>query len=333
MIGSGELWTYLAPSLVVLAIGLSLAAVVGVAHRPAAGAVLGARRRARRLHHLPLFDPERRAGAADRAVGRLRHQRQDHHPVPVRLLPDGRSTPIRASRTSITSSSRSAARSAAPSGNCGPTSCCPARLPFIVTGLRLAVGRGLIGMVLADLYTAISGIGYLIVRTASTYRGRQDVRADRDARAAGCYAHGTACVSSKLASRRGRRRAIRIDRSKPARRGRDNDQDNRGNDKGGIHHAKKHWLGRGIGLLVLAGCVLAADAGLQRRVGGTARPCARSISACRWRRRTSCTPRLMSPRNLAFSRSAASTPPSSSSKAAARRRRKRRPRRAPRWSR
>lgn len=46
----------------------------------------------------------------------------------------------------------------------------PAALPFIVTGLRLAVGRGLIGMVLADLYTAISGIGYLIVRSASTYR-------------------------------------------------------------------------------------------------------------------------------------------------------------------
>jgi NitT/TauT family transport system permease protein len=45
----------------------------------------------------------------------------------------------------------------------------PAALPFIVTGLRLAVGRGMIGMVLADLYTAISGIGYLIVRTASTY--------------------------------------------------------------------------------------------------------------------------------------------------------------------
>jgi NitT/TauT family transport system permease protein len=42
----------------------------------------------------------------------------------------------------------------------------PAALPFIVTGIRLAVGRGMIGMVLADLYTAISGIGYLIVRTA-----------------------------------------------------------------------------------------------------------------------------------------------------------------------
>jgi NitT/TauT family transport system permease protein len=46
----------------------------------------------------------------------------------------------------------------------------PAALPFIIAGVRLAVGRGLIGMVLADLYTAISGIGYLIVRSASTYQ-------------------------------------------------------------------------------------------------------------------------------------------------------------------
>ena len=46
----------------------------------------------------------------------------------------------------------------------------PGALPFIVAGLRLAVGRALIGMVLADLYTAISGIGYLIVRTASTFQ-------------------------------------------------------------------------------------------------------------------------------------------------------------------
>ena len=46
----------------------------------------------------------------------------------------------------------------------------PGALPFIVTGIRLALGRGLIGMVLADLYTAISGIGYLIVRTASTFQ-------------------------------------------------------------------------------------------------------------------------------------------------------------------
>ena len=46
----------------------------------------------------------------------------------------------------------------------------PASLPFIVTGLRLAVGRGLIGMVIADLYMAVSGIGYLINKAATTYK-------------------------------------------------------------------------------------------------------------------------------------------------------------------
>ena len=46
----------------------------------------------------------------------------------------------------------------------------PAAVPFVVAGLRLAIGCGLIGMVLADLYTAITGIGYLISRYASTYR-------------------------------------------------------------------------------------------------------------------------------------------------------------------
>jgi NitT/TauT family transport system permease protein len=46
----------------------------------------------------------------------------------------------------------------------------PAAVPYIVTGVRLAIGRGLIGMVLADLYTAITGIGYLISRYASIYR-------------------------------------------------------------------------------------------------------------------------------------------------------------------
>ncbi len=42
----------------------------------------------------------------------------------------------------------------------------PSALPFIVAGVRLALGRVLVGMVIADLYTAVSGIGYLIVRYA-----------------------------------------------------------------------------------------------------------------------------------------------------------------------
>ncbi len=64
----------------------------------------------------------------------------------------------------------------------------------------------------------------------------------------------------------------------------------------------------------------------------TARRCARSTSACRWRRRTWCTPPPMWRRRWAISRSAASTPTSCSSRAASRRPRRSRRRRARRSS-
>ena len=35
----------------------------------------------------------------------------------------------------------------------------PSALPYIVTGVRLAIGRGLIGVVVAEFYTSISGLG------------------------------------------------------------------------------------------------------------------------------------------------------------------------------
>ncbi len=46
----------------------------------------------------------------------------------------------------------------------------PSALPYILVGLRLAIGRGLVGIVIADLYTAISGIGYLIVLYANSFQ-------------------------------------------------------------------------------------------------------------------------------------------------------------------
>ena len=57
----------------------------------------------------------------------------------------------------------------------------PGALPFIVTGIRLALGRGMIGMVLADLYTAIFGIGYLIVRAPHYQVNKMFVRSSRSA--------------------------------------------------------------------------------------------------------------------------------------------------------
>jgi NitT/TauT family transport system permease protein len=46
----------------------------------------------------------------------------------------------------------------------------PSAMPFIVTGFRQAISRGLIGMVAADLQTALTGIGYMIVRYSNSYQ-------------------------------------------------------------------------------------------------------------------------------------------------------------------
>jgi ABC-type nitrate/sulfonate/bicarbonate transport system permease component len=169
MIRSGELWTYLWPSLVVLGIGLSLAAIAGVA----IGLLL-----ARYwlldvaltvyitfLYSIPsvALVPLIVLWAGFETTAKVIilfmfaffpmviNTYQGVKSVDPKLIEVGRA--FRCSEWQLW-------------GNI----VLPAALPFIVTGLRLALGRGLIGMVLADLYTAISGIGYLIVRTASTYQ-------------------------------------------------------------------------------------------------------------------------------------------------------------------
>jgi ABC-type nitrate/sulfonate/bicarbonate transport system permease component len=43
-------------------------------------------------------------------------------------------------------------------------------LPFIMIGIRLAIGRALIAVIIAEFYTAISGLGYLIVSNALAFR-------------------------------------------------------------------------------------------------------------------------------------------------------------------
>lgn len=46
----------------------------------------------------------------------------------------------------------------------------PSSLPFILAGVRLAIGRGLVGMVVAEFYTSITGLGYMIVQYANTFK-------------------------------------------------------------------------------------------------------------------------------------------------------------------
>ncbi|HEY7067322.1 MAG TPA: ABC transporter permease [Chloroflexota bacterium] len=46
----------------------------------------------------------------------------------------------------------------------------PSALPFIIAGLRLAIGRGLVGLVISEFYTSIAGLGYMIVKYANSFQ-------------------------------------------------------------------------------------------------------------------------------------------------------------------
>jgi sulfonate transport system permease protein len=169
MIMSGELWNYLAPSLLVLAIGLTLASIVGIA----VGLLLA------------------RFWIADVAFGvyiTFLYSIPSVALVPLIVLWTGYETTAKVvilflfAFFPLAINTYQGVKNVDPklvevgrSFRCSESQLwtnivLPGALPFIVTGLRLALGRGLIGMVLADLYTAISGVGYLIVRTASTYQ-------------------------------------------------------------------------------------------------------------------------------------------------------------------
>jgi sulfonate transport system permease protein len=169
MLRSGELWTYLWPSLVIFAVGLTIAAMIGVAIGlllarfwvidVAFGVYITF------LYSIPAVAlvPLIVLWAGFESTAKIIvlflfaffpmaiNTYQGVKNVDPRLVEVGRA--FRCSERQLWTNI-----------------VLPGALPFIVTGLRLAVGRGLIGMVLADQYTAISGIGYLIVRTAATYQ-------------------------------------------------------------------------------------------------------------------------------------------------------------------
>jgi ABC-type nitrate/sulfonate/bicarbonate transport system permease component len=46
----------------------------------------------------------------------------------------------------------------------------PSALPYVVTGLRLSIGRALIGVIVAEFFTAFAGLGYLIVTNANSFQ-------------------------------------------------------------------------------------------------------------------------------------------------------------------
>jgi sulfonate transport system permease protein len=169
MIGSGELWNYLWPSLIVLALGLVIAAIAGIATGlllarywvidVAFGVYITFLYSIPTVALVPLIVLWAGYETAAKVVilflfaffPMAINTYQGVKNVDARLIEVGRA--FRCSERQLWANI-----------------VLPGALPFIVTGLRLAVGRGLIGMVLADLYTAVSGIGYLIARAAGTYQ-------------------------------------------------------------------------------------------------------------------------------------------------------------------
>lgn len=49
----------------------------------------------------------------------------------------------------------------------------PASVPFLISGLKLALGRGLVGVVVAELFAATKGIGYRIMLAGATFQTDQ----------------------------------------------------------------------------------------------------------------------------------------------------------------
>jgi NitT/TauT family transport system permease protein len=45
----------------------------------------------------------------------------------------------------------------------------PATLPYVMAGIRLAVGRAVVAMVIAEFFTTISGLGAIIINSANNF--------------------------------------------------------------------------------------------------------------------------------------------------------------------
>jgi len=46
----------------------------------------------------------------------------------------------------------------------------PSTTPYIIAGARIAIGRGLVGIIVGEFYAASEGIGFAITQAGDTYR-------------------------------------------------------------------------------------------------------------------------------------------------------------------
>ena len=75
----------------------------------------------------------------------------------------------------------------------------PATMPYILAGIRLAVGKALVGAIVAELFLASQGLGYFVQNQTSNF--------DMDAAFAGIVLLAAAALHPQL-GRRPRRTAL-----------------------------------------------------------------------------------------------------------------------------
>jgi NitT/TauT family transport system permease protein len=46
----------------------------------------------------------------------------------------------------------------------------PAAIPYFVAGIRLGLARALVGVVVAEMFTALSGLGYMVTTYGNTFK-------------------------------------------------------------------------------------------------------------------------------------------------------------------
>lgn len=168
-VATGELWFFLRSSLVVLTLGLALAIVVGIP----LGVVM-----ARRALVEHAIDPYVNALYATPLVAViplivlwLGFEMKAKvvlvflfcvFPILINTYQGVKSTDARLIEVARSFCSREAAL--------WRNVILPSAVPFIIAGVRLAIGRGLVGMVVAEFYTTITGLGYMIVQYANTFK-------------------------------------------------------------------------------------------------------------------------------------------------------------------
>ena len=202
MLADGSIWPHVAATAEVAAMGFALSVAVGVP----VGLVMG-RIAARRLDHRAL-----RRGALCLAAGRL--PAAAHHLARHRLLVQGRAGLSRLlhHRADQHRDRRRAGRSAADRDRAllhGRERqillkiVLPSALPFIIAGMRLAIGRALVMVVVAEIYASNKGSRLSDLPGRRHVRHRAGLRRRRASWPPPASPSTRCCARSSVGSRRG----------------------------------------------------------------------------------------------------------------------------------